>query len=189
LRSWVQSARAATTLRQRYHNVVSHDNGSFDFACFEMALQSFDPIIDRGRDVSHPRLRNFCPNPRIRMQNWPKSQSRISWDRSAKLADSVTLGNDWLSFSLHHTPSSNVPGFYENPPRVLDWPSFNGSPGIAPYATARSSHPVKIVTTTTVPVRMAGSVSCGLELDRGKMFPMSSSRANSAYNRFVPFLT
>jgi hypothetical protein len=83
----------------------------YDFACFEMVFKSFDPIIDRSRDLSHSVARSFCPNPRIRMQKRSKRQSHLSWDPSANLADWVTFANDWLSSLLITAIVKRFPAF------------------------------------------------------------------------------
>jgi hypothetical protein len=83
-----------------------------------MVFKSFDPIIDRSRDLSHSVVRDFCPNPRIRMQKRPKRQSHLSWDPSANLADSCDICQRLALLQFSSQLSSNIPGFDENPPRV-----------------------------------------------------------------------
>jgi hypothetical protein len=78
---------------------------------FRDGVQSFDPIIDRSRDLSHSVARSFGPNPRIRMQNPSKRQSHLSWDPSANLADTLTFANDWLSSLLITTIVKRFPAF------------------------------------------------------------------------------
>jgi hypothetical protein len=99
------------SLTKRYHEVVSHDKGSLRFCMFRDGVQSFDPIIDRSRDLSHSVARSFCPNPRIRMQKRSKRQSHLSWDPSANLADWVTFANDWLSSLLITAIVKRFPAF------------------------------------------------------------------------------
>ena len=135
---------------------------------FQNGVQSFDPIIDRSRDLSHSVARSFCPNPRIRMQKQSKRQNHLSWDPSANLADSCDICQRLALLHFSSQPSSNVPGFYENPPRVstglrstaLSW----NCP--APYARARSTHPASSL---TLDYHENGWLSqLGLELHRRK---------------------
>lgn len=78
---------------------------------FRDGAQSFDPIIDRSRDLSHSVVRKFYPNPRICMQKWPKRQSHLSWDPSANSADSCDICQRLALLQFSSQPSSNVPGF------------------------------------------------------------------------------
>jgi hypothetical protein len=96
---------------KRYHGVVSHDKRFLRFCVFRDGVQSFDPIIDRSRDLSHAVVRKFCPNPRICMQKWPKRQSHLSWDPSANSADSCDICQRLALLHFSSQPSSNVPCF------------------------------------------------------------------------------
>ena len=169
-----------------HHAVVSHDV-HLDGACvFRDGVLSFDPISDRSRDLSHPWYESFCPNPRIRMQKWPRSENQISWDPAANSADLVTFANDWLSFSPHHNHRQTFPALRKSS-QSLNWPSFIGSRGIAPYAnagsTAGATHVLHIHNDLLHTASKAGSVSWIWNSPRRQMFPTVPSRANRAYSR------
>jgi hypothetical protein len=167
---------------KRYHGVVSHDKRFLRFCVFRDGVQSFDPIIDRSRDLSHAVVRKFCPNPRICMQKWPKRQSHLSWDPSANSADSCDICQRLALLHCSSQPSSNVPGFYENPPRV--------STGLRPTALLElprmhAQGALILLSSLTLDYHEDGWFSqLGLELHRRKkrMFPC---RANGGYTRCV----
>ena len=122
------------------------------------------------------------------MQKRPKSQKQISWDPSAKSADFVTFANDWLSFSPHHSHRQTFPALRKSS-HTLDWPSFNGSAGVAPYANVRSPSPCHhVLYESMITVGMAGLMSAGCRTPQETDVSDVSSRANRAYSRRVLLL-
>jgi hypothetical protein len=109
---------------REHHDAVSHDNYSHDFACFEMVFKSFGPIIDRSRDLGHPRYEILALIHESACRSGPRGKTTSAGIRPLNLAGFVTFGNDWFSFSPHHNPPhrQSVPGFYEDPPTVSTGP-------------------------------------------------------------------
>jgi hypothetical protein len=121
------------------------------------------------------------------MQKRPKRQDHLSWDPSANLADfvnSATTGSP--SARPHHNHGQNVPGFTNILPTVSTGPRSTALLELPRMQTQGALHRARLA--LKIGGRMAGSVSSVWNSTRGADVSAVSSRANSAYNRCVPFV-